>query len=484
MLRRTFLTLAAGVAAVGFGVVAASAQELPKLKQKDKYKVGFAQTESNNPWRIAQTESMKAQAAQARPPARLHGCRQLGRQAGGRRELDDRARRRSIFLAPREEKPLIPAVMAAKKAGIPVILLDRNVDQSARQGRQGLRHLHRLRLRGRRQARRRGSHQGRERQRQDHPARRHHRLVARQRSPQGLRGLHQVPFRHEDRSVPSGLRPRQGSSGRRDLAPGPPGRHRVYAHNDEMAIGAIAAVEAAARSPARTSSSSRSTEPATRSKRSSTARCCATRRVQSEVRAEGVRDPPARYAKGEKIEPWVDQQPTASSTPVQRPRSSSADAVLGVPRRRAPPTSGVSHFGHSPNRVESDGSRRRFSRCEASTSALPAWPLSSGASLEVGRGEVHALIGQNGAGKSTLIKILTGIGRDGGEILFDGKPLLALLAAGGAVGRDQHDLPGNQPRSLSLGHREHLSGPREAEFGLLDWRPMHAEAAALLARFT
>ena len=61
MLRRTFLALAAGVAAVGFGA-AASAQELPKLKQKDKYKVGFAQTESNNPWRIAQTESMKAEA--------------------------------------------------------------------------------------------------------------------------------------------------------------------------------------------------------------------------------------------------------------------------------------------------------------------------------------------------------------------------------------------------------------------------------------
>jgi ABC-type sugar transport system substrate-binding protein len=35
-----------------------------------------------------------------------------------------------IFLAPREEKPLIPAVMAAKKAGIPVILLDRTVDPS------------------------------------------------------------------------------------------------------------------------------------------------------------------------------------------------------------------------------------------------------------------------------------------------------------------------------------------------------------------
>ncbi len=35
-----------------------------------------------------------------------------------------------IFLAPREEIPLIPAIRAAKNAGIPVILLDRNVDPS------------------------------------------------------------------------------------------------------------------------------------------------------------------------------------------------------------------------------------------------------------------------------------------------------------------------------------------------------------------
>ena len=63
MLRRTFLALATGVAALGLGLGGVSAQELPKLKQKDKYKVGFAQTESNNPWRIAQTESMKAEAA-------------------------------------------------------------------------------------------------------------------------------------------------------------------------------------------------------------------------------------------------------------------------------------------------------------------------------------------------------------------------------------------------------------------------------------
>ena len=34
----------------------------PPLAKKDKYKVGFSQVETNNPWRIAETESMKAEA--------------------------------------------------------------------------------------------------------------------------------------------------------------------------------------------------------------------------------------------------------------------------------------------------------------------------------------------------------------------------------------------------------------------------------------
>lgn len=44
------------------------------------------------------------------------------------------------------------------------------------------------------------------------------------------------------------------------------------------------------------------------------------------------------------------------------------------------------------------------------------------AHLEVGRGEIHALLGENGAGKSTLMNILTGvIHADKGKIEFDGK---------------------------------------------------------------
>lgn len=47
-------------------------------------------------------------------------------------------------------------------------------------------------------------------------------------------------------------------------------------------------------------------------------------------------------------------------------------------------------------------------------------------SLNLKRGEIHALVGENGAGKSTLMKILAGIYiKDKGEILFDGEPFEA-----------------------------------------------------------
>ncbi|NDJ62401.1 MAG: sugar ABC transporter ATP-binding protein [Chloroflexi bacterium] len=43
-------------------------------------------------------------------------------------------------------------------------------------------------------------------------------------------------------------------------------------------------------------------------------------------------------------------------------------------------------------------------------------------SLEVRRGEVHAIVGENGAGKSTLMKILSGVYQaDTGEVIFNGE---------------------------------------------------------------
>ncbi len=110
-----------------------AAGDLPVLKKKAVYKVGFAQTESNNPWRLAQTASM-------RDEAKKLGHQLVYTDAAGSaaKEVADVNSMIAqgvdlIFLAPREEKPLVPAIMNAKKAGIPVILIDRNVDQSLAQ---------------------------------------------------------------------------------------------------------------------------------------------------------------------------------------------------------------------------------------------------------------------------------------------------------------------------------------------------------------
>jgi len=107
------------------------------------------------------------------------------------------------------------------------------------------------------------------------------------------------------------------------------------------------------------------------------------------------------------------------------------------------------------------------------------------ASLTIGHGEVHALIGQNGAGKSTLIKVLTGYHhRDAGEIMLEGEPFNA---------GSPHDA---QRRGISTIYQEINLVPLRSvteniclgreirRYGLLDWKAMHAEAERLLQGFS
>ena len=129
-LSRRHLLVSAAAAAAATAFARAAFAQAPLLPLKDTYKVGFAQTESNNPWRLAQTKSMQDEAA-------ARGWQMVYTDAAGsaaKQVADVNSMIAQgvdlIFLAPREELPLIPAIMAAKGANIPVILLDRNVDQT------------------------------------------------------------------------------------------------------------------------------------------------------------------------------------------------------------------------------------------------------------------------------------------------------------------------------------------------------------------
>jgi ribose transport system substrate-binding protein len=250
MLRRTFLALATGVAAVGFGFAGVSAQELPKLKAKDKYKVGFSQVESNNPWRIAQTESMKAEAAKL--GHQLVYTDAAGSAAKQVADVNSMIAQGVdlIFLAPREEKPLVPAVMAAKRAGIPVILLDRSVDQSlAKAGRDYVTFI--------------GSDFIEEGKRAAEALAKAVNGNAKIIQLEGTTGSSPANDRRkgfEDYiKAHPGMKIMASQSGdfARDkgrqvaetLLQAHPDVNAIYAHNDEMAIGAIAALEAAGKKP-------------------------------------------------------------------------------------------------------------------------------------------------------------------------------------------------------------------------------------------
>ena len=147
--------------------------------------------------------------------------------------------------APREDKPLVAAVAKARAAGIPVILLDRNVDQTmAQPGKDYVAFI--------------GSDFIQEGQRaadwliketggkakiiQLKVQLAHRRPTT---AKKALR-IHQEPGWYANYSFTErGLRPRYRTASDGNFVAGSPRVTAVYAHNDEMAIGAITALQAA-----------------------------------------------------------------------------------------------------------------------------------------------------------------------------------------------------------------------------------------------
>jgi ABC-type branched-subunit amino acid transport system ATPase component/MFS family permease len=67
-----------------------------------------------------------------------------------------------------------------------------------------------------------------------------------------------------------------------------------------------------------------------------------------------------------------------------------------------------------------------------------------GVDLEVAEGEIVALLGTNGAGKSTVLKAISGLlGKDAGEVVFDGRDITD-LDANAAVGIGIAQVPGGR----------------------------------------
>jgi galactofuranose transport system substrate-binding protein len=96
-------------------------------KKKSKVRVGFSQMENNGPWRIAETNSMKQEATRRGEKYELVLTDAQGQTSKQVSDVEDLIAQRvdAIFLAPREFEGLAPAIQAAKAANIPVFLVDR-----------------------------------------------------------------------------------------------------------------------------------------------------------------------------------------------------------------------------------------------------------------------------------------------------------------------------------------------------------------------
>jgi putative multiple sugar transport system ATP-binding protein len=120
------------------------------------------------------------------------------------------------------------------------------------------------------------------------------------------------------------------------------------------------------------------------------------------------------------------------------------------------------------------------------TKTFPGVKALSNVTIEVGRGEVHAICGENGAGKSTLMKVLSGVyphGTYDGDIVFENETV------------EFKDLTDSEAKGIVIIHQElalspylsiaeniFLNNELKGRGGLIDWNKTNFEASKLLAR--
>ena len=120
------------------------------------------------------------------------------------------------------------------------------------------------------------------------------------------------------------------------------------------------------------------------------------------------------------------------------------------------------------------------------TKTFPGVKALQDVTLEVARGEIHAICGENGAGKSTLMKVLSGVYPHGtyeGDIVFENETV------------EFRDIRDSEAKGIVIIHQElalspylsiaeniFLNNEVKGALGLIDWNKSNQEAAKLLAR--
>ncbi len=436
------VTTAAAVAAAALALAGCA------RKGADQFVVGFSQMESNNPWRIAETKSLRDEAREARRAARRHRRAGADGEAGLRRRGPHRApresssssRRASSRGSPPRSRPRRPRTSRSSSS------------TARRRARPGTDYVTLLALELRRAgAARRGVARAADRTARpassSSPARRAPRSPPTARK--GFRdGLAKYPGMTDPRLADRQLLPRAGRA--RDAEP-----RAVVRPQDH-------------------------------------------RRLRPQRRDGARRDPGAARRPGRKpgqdvIVVSIDGQRAAleaigagelGATVESNPRFGplAFETIEKIPRRRAGADEDPrSPTGCSTRRTRRSSSPRRTDgrssgsatdpraamaepvlRMEGITKRFAGVTALDGVGLALERGEVHALVGENGAGKSTLIKIMTGAyRRDGGAIRLDGREVAFDTPADAQARRRHRRAPGGPPARRTAPSPRTSSSARE-----------------------